>query len=299
MYPVTTTSDLYGFFDTPAEAVSFFEGSGFSYLDYSFSDALRGNDPLMRENWVELFQEARKLADEKGFRFVQAHAPSYNPLNPRSDPKRGREAMLRAIKACRILGIRNMVTHMGFSESYPYPYGEQENFEENCKYFRSLIPALEENGVVLCMENSCEINMKGRYFCMTAEELKRFLQKLDHPAFAAAWDIGHAHLQGRNTAEEMATLGKVLQAIHVHDNNGTSDQHLPPYTGTVDFTELRDGIRASGFSGYFTLEADRFAEHQKDLPLNLKKASLIYLYESAKAMLQSWGLWENFPSYKK
>ena len=290
MIPVTTTSDLYGFFDTPAEAVSFYEGTGWRYLDYSFSDALRGNDPLMRENWRELFHQAKKRADELGIRFVQAHSPSYNPLNPASDKVRGREAMVRAIEACRILGIENMVTHMGFSHDYPYPAGEADCFRENCRFFRSLIPHLEEHEVTLCMENSCEINMKGRYFCTNAKELKAFLAELGHPRFAAAWDIGHAHLQGLDTAEEMVKLGEALRAIHIHDNNGKSDQHLPPYTGTVDFNQLRRGITESGFSGYFTFEADRFAEYQKDLPLALKKASLIYLYESGKAMLKEWKL---------
>ena len=288
----TTTSDLYGFFYTPRETVSFFRETGFRYLDYSFSDALKGDDPLMRDNWKELISDAKKTADENGFRFLQAHAPSYNPLNPFSDPEKGKEAMKRAILACGMLGIEHMVTHMGFSDAFPYPQGERENFQKNALFFREFIPLLEENNVKLCMENSCQANMNGKYFCMTAKELKSFVLYLDSPVFCAAWDIGHAHVEGINTRDAMVELGDLLCALHIHDNNGLKDMHLPPFTGNFDFSLLRRGIADSHFSGAFVLEADRFAEYQNNLPLSVKKASLVYLYRLGKNLLQDWGLWE-------
>jgi sugar phosphate isomerase/epimerase len=289
---VTTTSDLYGFFSHAKDQVAFFEGTGFRYLDFSFYDILAGEAPLMGDAWEQEIREAKETANRLGFSFVQAHAPSYNPLKNHISPTLGMEAMIRSIRACKILGIRNMVTHMGFCPLFPYPSGEQENFKANADFFRLLIPELEHAQLTLCMENSCEQNMAGQYFCMTARELSDFVEYLNHPLFAAAWDVGHAHIQKENTCDAMIRLGKKLRAIHVHDNNGKSDQHLPPYTGSFDFELLKDGMLRSGFDGFFTLEADRFLGFSPSVTLAQKKASLIYLYETGKAMLTRWNLWE-------
>ena len=48
----------------------------------------------------------------------------------------------------------------------------------------------------------------------------------------------------------------------------------------------------AGFDGFFTLEADRFLGFSPSVTLAQKKASLIYLYETGKAMLTRWNLWE-------
>lgn len=284
----TTIIDSYRYFDTPAETVRFYKGTGFRLLDYSFYDVLKGNDPFMDDGWKKLITDAKNAADELGFTFVQAHAPAYNPLAKDYDHARGVTGMVRSIQACGMLGVRNTVTHSGITRDYLYPGDRDAYFEANRPFYRSLIPYMEEYGVNVLIENSCEVNMGGQYFPMTAEEMNAFITALGHPGFGACWDIGHAHIQKVNTHDELVTLGKNLRALHIHDNDGRHDLHLLPYCGSFDYDDLMRGIIDSGFEGYFTFEADSYRPPLKEL----KKEELKFLYRTGRAILEKYGMYE-------
>lgn len=49
-------------------------------------------------------------------------------------------------------------------------------------------------------------------------------------------DLGHAHANGWNIVESLVVLRERIKAIHLHDNNGKADQHLPIGKGIIDWT---------------------------------------------------------------
>ena len=49
-----------------------------------------------------------------------------------------------------------------------------------------------------------------------------------------------------------------VRVLHLHDNNGESDQHLIPGQGTIPWGEVFKALKEIGYSGDFTLEADAF-----------------------------------------
>ena len=285
----TTIVGSYRHFDTPAEAVRLYEGTGFKLLDYSFYRAINNEHRFLEDDWKKYVLEAKNVAEELGFTFVQAHAPAYNPLGGADyDHKGGVLAMTRSIEACGLLGIPNTVTHSGISQDYRYPADRDAYFEANRTFYRSLIPYMEEYGVNVLIENSCEVNMCGCWFPMTAEEMNAFITALGHPGFGACWDIGHAHIQGVNTHDELVTLGKNLKALHIHDNDGRHDLHLQPYAGSFDYDDLMRGIIDSGFEGYFTFEADSY----KAPFTELTKEYIRQLYLTAQKLLEQYGMYE-------
>ena len=52
----------------------------------------------------------------------------------------------------------------------------------------------------------------------------------------------------------MTLFGDRLIAVHLHDNDGTSDQHLVPFTAKIDWTQQMSAIAATGYSGPTMLE---------------------------------------------
>ncbi|MEM1826897.1 MAG: TIM barrel protein, partial [Desulfurococcaceae archaeon] len=52
------------------------------------------------------------------------------------------------------------------------------------------------------------------------------------------FDVGHAHVNGYNLLEFYKYIRNYLGVVHLHDNDGTKDQHLPPYSGSVDWASL-------------------------------------------------------------
>ena len=78
--------------------------------------------------------------------------------------------------------------------------------------------------------------------------------------FVACLDIGHAEMRGLNTnaVEMIEALGGRLQALHIHDNDQWKDTHQIPFTMNIDFVAVVKALKKIGYSGWFTLEADRY-----------------------------------------
>jgi sugar phosphate isomerase/epimerase len=124
---------------------------------------------------------------------------------------------------------------------------------------------------------------------------------MDHPRFGAAWDVGHAHMDGLCHHDEIMNIGTALRAIHVHDNLGDYDAHTAPFLGSLDYDSLMRGLIDSSFKGYFTFEAERFFARERKgtlegplskTPLSVKAASLTLLYEIGKSILSAYGVFE-------
>ena len=59
-------------------------------------------------------------------------------------------------------------------------------------------------------------------------------------------------------SESIRILGPRVQALHIHDNDFRSDQHLPPYLGALDWDAITASLAVLGYSGDFTFEAANF-----------------------------------------
>ena len=166
---------------------------------------------------------------------------------------------------------------------------------------RALIPAMEKNGVSVLFENTTIKHCgNGWYFPIKGSDLNDFIEFMDHPLFGAAWDVGHANMDGIDHHDEIVTLGKNLKAIHVHDNYGDKDRHLAPFLGKLDIDSLMRGLIDSGYEGYFTFESDGFFKYNRGAAegplahptLEIKKESVKLLNLIGKTILGAYGIYE-------
>ena len=65
--------------------------------------------------------------------------------------------------------------------------------------------------------------------CKTASEMEEMLNGLD---LKVCFDIGHAHTTGQ--LDEMMRLKPLFRNVHIHDNDGTRDEHLTLGEGSID-----------------------------------------------------------------
>ena len=252
----TTTGDLQRLCSSHAEAVRAFEGSGFKHIDLNlYRDALPSG-LFLRDNWMDGIKEVSRAGEALGFDFVQSHAPSINTMSPGFDMDFGVKVMEHTVETCAYLGIPCTVFHTGFRPDVTYPDGRAAYYEENFAFIRRLFPVLERTGVNLLIENTCTKNMGTQYFPITGEDMKDFVQTLNHPNVHCCWDTGHANIQGIDQYHDILTMGDDLCAVHVHDNHGITDDHNIPLTGTTDFDAILRGLIDAGFRGCFTFECD-------------------------------------------
>lgn len=70
-------------------------------------------------------------------------------------------------------------------------------------------------------------------------------------------DVGHYNLRRQflpPPAEFLAGLPVPLLELHVHDNDGVTDQHGPIGFGNMDFAPFAQAVKAIGFDGVSTIE---------------------------------------------
>ncbi|MFB3894050.1 MAG: sugar phosphate isomerase/epimerase family protein [Phycisphaerae bacterium] len=78
------------------------------------------------------------------------------------------------------------------------------------------------------------------------------------------YDSGHALIYGRpGLIERYCEKGRRLIATHLHDNDGTADQHRPPGEGKVDWPMIIRAMRRCGYAKAPNLELIK----PKELPL--------------------------------
>ncbi|MBE6602062.1 MAG: sugar phosphate isomerase/epimerase [Ruminococcaceae bacterium] len=302
----TTTGDFSFYCDTDAERIRELHRAGFRYIDlnlYSFTP----DCVYLQENWRDAVLKLRELAESLDMTFVQAHSQGGNPLS--EDARHVDfllQATLRSIEICEILGIPNTVAHNGFAKGL----SKEEWFERNKAFYERLFPTMERCGVNVLCENSTKSNMGDRYFINTGKDMREFIDYVGHPLIHGCWDTGHANCEGSQYDEIMA-LGSELYAIHYNDNHGAKDDHVAPFWGRLNHDEVIQALIDVGFQGPFTLECSsslirydewtgkrrRFDKENREEKLRepqlfMQRHVESLLYDTAKWMLESYGLFE-------
>lgn len=82
-------------------------------------------------------------------------------------------------------------------------------------------------------------------------------------------DLGHSNVWGRSVEGMIDQFGSRLYHVHLHDNNGQGDLHLPPGTGTIDWPRAVAALKRARYDRTITLET--FAPDRDYALLALRK----------------------------
>lgn len=224
---------------------------GYDCIDYS--ELCNKNSDLykMSDNeYRDFLNKVGAAAKETGVEIVQLHA--LWPMEDRSEE--GRKAtiayFIKEIEGAHCLGCKHVVIH----PFMPYGWGAEVDREEiwnmNVSLFQTLLPYAEKYDVILCVENLPFTALT----ISTVAEVKRLVRTLDSPYVKVCLDTGHANVFHDDLAADVRLLGDDLATLHVHDNKGNWDQHLPPYQGNIDWEAFLLALKEIGFKGCFSLE---------------------------------------------
>jgi sugar phosphate isomerase/epimerase len=104
-----------------------------------------------------------------------------------------------------------------------------------------------------------------------------FLQKLKSDGFTVCVATGHALLCDKAPEEYISELRSApIGAVHLHDNDGKDDLHLPPYAGVMEWDKILDALADMEYDGDLTLEIMFFlGDHasEEELPKALSLAA--------------------------
>ncbi len=195
-----------------------------------------------------LRKEASAAMDSYDLR-LQVHAPMTDVnIGSMYEPMRQAavEEVSRTIEACGELGISLLTVHPGFVNGIAF-LEKSSIGRQTRRSIEELAPFAEDRGVMLALENMPRgINA----ICTTAEEL---VEMIEGTSAGACFDMGHANTAGE--VEGMLRHVPLFRNAHLHNNDGTWDQHEAVDQGTADLDHVVAAMRLGGYSGNYIIES--------------------------------------------
>ena len=227
----------------PEEAILEFEKLGLKYIELSSEHSV---SLLEREGKpVDIGRDFANFCLQHGVKPLQAHM--IFPSNIVTDNTIA-NTLTRQMEMLDGMGVKYGVLHLDDMKGCDLEHSEI--VERNIEALKSLLSLSAHTGTVLCIENM-------RNICPGIDEILYIIDRVGSDRLAVCLDTGHLNLTKTSTQREfILKAGSRLHALHIANNDGSSDQHLAPFTGGrgIDFTEVVSALREVDYNGLFNYE---------------------------------------------
>ena len=115
-----------------------------------------------------------------------------------------------------------------------------------------------EYGIRVGLENMIDIEM---LLARTPEEVLGIIENVGRDNLGITWDVGHSNTTG--TIDGFIEILDKISHVHIHDNHGRKDEHLPVGAGTIDWEYVMRKLE--GFDGKIIIEARSLQDGQEGL----------------------------------
>lgn len=196
----------------------------------------------------------------QGIAPLSCHGP-FQDLYPASgDPavvRVARERHERAFEAALALGVQVYVAHVSSIPLIRNKSYRDRFARATADFWLPFAERAREAGMVIALENLWEAG---------PEVQAAIMDRAEHPALRASFDNGHALVFGEHpSAEWVAALGDRLAHCHLHDNDRSSDQHLPIGQGKEDWSALFAALAHHAPEAVIVLESDTLEQNAASL----------------------------------
>ena len=236
--------------NAPPEWVFGIADAGFDGWEVVADGAYRLDDPAG-------LARVRDLVERTGLA-ISVHAP-YADLNAASLNYPIFRETVRQLGAC-IAHAAEWTERVTIHPGYLSPLGKLDPdraWATQKEALREIGRCASDHGVLACLENMPSIR---EFLCRDPGELLGMIDGVE--GVGACFDLGHAHTLGAVPAflEELARADH----LHLHDNGGLSDEHLPIGAGTVDWTRVAPVVTAA-YGGIAVVEGRSVDEGRRSL----------------------------------
>lgn len=136
------------------------------------------------------------------------------------------DELKRVIDVADDLPYARLILHMGGSRETADPRKRDAAFSS----LEHLVLHARHAGVTICVENT--LSEMG-----SPDYLRTFVDETRLTGLRFNFDIGHAHLtefpEDERLEKGFTPMKELVSSVHLHDNHGEKDEHLPPYDGSI------------------------------------------------------------------
>ena len=152
--------------------------------------------------------------------------------------------LLRDLENCHTCSVPMLVLHVD-ARSYA-----NNDFQTGKNRFETILERADKYGIKIAIEN---INCSNYLF--------RTLEAFPQSGVGFCYDSGHNMCA--TPEADYSSLFPRLFCCHLHDNHGgepdemmSTDEHLLPFDGIVDFPKLMKQMKEAGYTGALTVETN-------------------------------------------
>jgi sugar phosphate isomerase/epimerase len=198
-----------------------------SHFEYSMKPEIRAMQDALEAHHLQLVSMHAPTS-----RDLSAMRESGTPLSicevERVRRIEAMDELKRVIDVADDLPYARLILHMGGARETADPRKRDAAFST----LEHLILHAHHAGVTICVENTTSEMGDPAY-------LRVFVDETRLTGLRFNFDIGHAHLSDFPKEERIeksfSPLRELVCSVHLHDNHGEKDEHLPPYEGTIDW----------------------------------------------------------------
>ena len=161
----------------------------------------------------------------------------------------GVDAYLQAyVDLAQRLAARHVIIHAGLHQSSELEQRQRASLER----LKRITEYAERAGVLLLLEN---LNFEPdvaemHYMGWSIEELQSYFTAIPSPALQWGFSANHAHLTPQSFGGYLDALGlERIGLVLMADCRGTTEEHLLPGEGTLDFAALFRRLEGAGYRG--------------------------------------------------
>ena len=221
-----------------------------SHFDYHDARAIASLGEWLSDARLELHSVHAPVFEAiKGGQWV-------GPLsNAAADEQRRTKAVAEAraaIDIARVLPYRFLVVHLGMPSGSPISPGDNQPAaaRRSVEEIASLAAAAGVKVAIEVIPNALS----------SAETLVQLIEDdLEGLDVGICLDYGHAHLMG-DLVEAIEAVSGHMITTHMHDNGGRKDDHLVPFSGSIDWDRAMMATQKIGFDGVLMLEVGATAD---------------------------------------
>ncbi|MBR3383218.1 MAG: sugar phosphate isomerase/epimerase [Clostridia bacterium] len=187
---------------------------------------------------------AKQAAD--GIGSLWFHAP-FAEISPCAIDPRVRELTAlryrQSAEAAAELGIRRLVIHGGY---IPYVYFPESFVAESVRFWKEFLRDAPGD-IVIALENVME---------PSPDMLVEIVRETGDERLGLCLDVGHANCgySEKPPLDWIAPMSPYLRHVHLHNNHGEKDEHLPLGNGSIPMEAVMERIRALCPGADFTIE---------------------------------------------
>lgn len=209
----------------------------------------------------------KAYADEHNVTFLQGHLELRTKVCEEED----RVYLKKELDLYHAIGITRAVLHVDMLARYGQ-LPVEEIRQRNLEGIRDLLDHIKGRDTIICLEN-----IHNKSITESIEDIFVLIDALNSDQIGICLDTGHLNLsEDKDQIRFIQKAGKRLKALHLADNDGTSDQHLMPSAkGQVDFQAVIKALHDINYDGLYNFEVPG----ERDVPLGVRGIKLEYMRE--------------------